>query len=127
MHAAMKEVRDIAENQQTVIVQKTNTCSYGEVRYKLASALNGVSDYRLSDDFKYAIRELPSHYSVNEYMQFLDDWGTVSSYTLYIYHKLFVTMQCMILSIPGFAAHNRVSSCWNSLHQQDQRILLTSL
>ena len=78
----MSEIRDRTENRRSVIVQKTRTCSYGEVRYKLASALSGVATYGLTDDFKHAIRRLPAHYSVNEYTQFLDDWGTVSYTTM---------------------------------------------
>lgn len=74
----MREIRDRTENRRSVIVQKPRTCSYEEVRYKLASALSRVPRYNLTDDFKNAIRLLPAHYSVNEYTQFLDNWGTVS-------------------------------------------------
>ena len=62
-----------------VIVQKTRICAYGETRYKLASALAGADGFDLDDDFKNAVRLLPSTYSVNDYVEFLGDWGTVSA------------------------------------------------
>lgn len=85
MHAAMKNVRNATEQQHSCIVQKTRTCSYGEVRYKLASALIGANGYTLTEEFKNAVRLLPLNYSQEAYTQFIDDWGTVSHATAIIY------------------------------------------
>ena len=74
----MQKVHETTVKQKSVVVQKTEICNYGEARYNLANAFNGVEGYTLTDDFKNAIRLLPSSYSVVEYTRFLDDWGTVS-------------------------------------------------
>ena len=74
----MQEAKQKTENSKKVVVQKTKICNYGQARYKLANALRGTPGYDLTDDFKNAIRLLPSQYSAREYTQFLDSWGTVS-------------------------------------------------
>ena len=74
----MSQAREKTENQQSVIVQKTRTCYYGQARYKLANARRGESGYSLTTDFKNAIRNLSSSYVAADYTQFLDNWGTVS-------------------------------------------------
>lgn len=75
----MKDVSTQTEERQTCIIQKTKTCSYGEVRYKLASALrHGAAGYALTEDFKNAVKLLPAAYSQEAYTRFIDDWGTVS-------------------------------------------------
>lgn len=73
--AAMTQARQTTESRRSVIVQKNRICNHGRVRYQLTNA-NG--EYALTHDFKNAIRQLPMSYSVSEYTQFLDDWGTVS-------------------------------------------------
>ena len=78
---AMRQAHETTENQKSVVVQKTRICNYGQARYKLANALSGASGYSLTDNFQHAVRLLPSNYSVQEYMGFLDDWGTVSQAT----------------------------------------------
>ena len=47
----------------------------------MASALNSVDGYELTDDFRNAIKLLTSSYSVADYAQFLDDWGSVGHYS----------------------------------------------
>ena len=74
----MKKASENTENTRSVIVQKTEVCQLGEVSYNLASALIGADGYDLTDEFKNAIRLLPSTYSAAEYTRFLDNWGTVS-------------------------------------------------
>ena len=74
----MSQMRQKTENETSVVVQKTNICNYGEARYKLANALN-TPGYDLTTDFKNAVGQLSSTYSINDYAQFLDDWGTVSN------------------------------------------------
>ena len=78
VYAAMTRMREKTENQRSVVIQKTSICNYGEARYKLANAWNNTPGYNLTLEFKNAISQLPSSYSVNSYVQFLDDWGTVS-------------------------------------------------
>ena len=74
----MKEVSEITEDTRSVIVQNTSICQLGVASYNLNSALYGANGYDLTDEFKYAIRLLPSTYSKEEYTRFLDNWGTVS-------------------------------------------------
>ena len=68
----------LQKTKRSVVVQKTDICNYGQVRYNLASAMDDSGGYRLSKDFKNAVERLPSKYSKNKYIKFLDDWGTVS-------------------------------------------------
>ena len=75
-HAAMMGICERTENKQSVVVQKTRICNYGQVHYKLPNALQGDNGYALTREFKNAIRILPTTYSVNAYKDFLDDWGT---------------------------------------------------
>ena len=77
--AGMEQASETTEKKRSVVVQKTKICNYGQARYEMANALSGVDGYDLTEDFKNAIRLLPSTYSASEYTQFLDDWGTVSS------------------------------------------------
>ena len=71
-------MRQKTENERSVVIQDTTICNYGEVRYKTANALNNTPGYDLTSEFMNAVRPLPSAYSEAHYMQFLDDWGTVS-------------------------------------------------
>lgn len=84
----MKKASETTEKRKSVIVQNTEICQLGEVSYNLASALIGDAGYDLTDEFKNAIRLLPSTYSAEDYTRFLDNWGTVSlfSNTLVNYH-----------------------------------------
>ena len=75
----MTSVQETTKNERRVTIQKSNICNYGRARYRLANAVQGESGYTLSENFKNAIRSLPSSYSATEYTQFIDDWGTVSS------------------------------------------------
>ena len=83
LYIAMRQAQEETENRRSVVVQKTRICNYGQARYKLANALQGASGYSLKENFKNAVRLLPSNYSVQEYMGFLDDWGTVSQATTF--------------------------------------------
>ena len=78
VYIAMIRMRESTEYQKSVVIQKTKICNYGEARYIIENALNNVSGYDLTEEFKNAVRLLPSNYSVNTYVRFLDDWGTVS-------------------------------------------------
>ena len=83
LYIAMRQAQEETENRRSVVVQKTRICNYGQAHYKLANALQGASGYSLTENFKNAVRLLPSNYSVQEYMGFLDDWGTVSLATTF--------------------------------------------
>ena len=74
----MTEMQERTESQSSVVVQKTRICNYGQARYKIENALNNVNGYDLTEEFKSAVRLLPSTYSEDSYMLFLDNWGTVS-------------------------------------------------
>ena len=74
----MKQASETMEKRKSVIIQNTEISQLGEVSYNMASALIGAPGYDLTDEFKNAIRLLPSTYSAEKYTQFLDEWGTVS-------------------------------------------------
>ena len=74
----MIEMRENTENLESVVIENTRICNFGQARYKIENALNNVNGYDLTEEFKSAVRILPSSYSVNTYERFLDDWGTVS-------------------------------------------------
>ncbi len=75
----MSEMRQETEEKKSVVVQKTKTCEYGIVRYKLADALTNTPGYNLTTNFKNAVQLLPLDYSIDDYANFLDGWGTVSN------------------------------------------------
>ena len=52
----MQEAKEKTENSRKGVVQKTRIRNYGQIRYKLASALRGTSGYDLTEDFKHAVR-----------------------------------------------------------------------
>lgn len=64
---------------RSVVVQKMKIDNYGEFRYKMANALVNTTGYDLTTEFQNAVTLLPLDYSISEYAQFLDDWGTVSN------------------------------------------------
>ena len=75
----MDQARETTENRRSVVIQKTKICNYGQARarYKIENALQNHDGYDLTAEFNSAVRLLPSNYSVNDYVRFLDDWGTV--------------------------------------------------
>ena len=74
----MQRASEKTEKTQSVIVQDTEICNYGQVRYNLASALRKKKGYALTESFKDAVKNLPTRYSKDKYTKFLDTWGTVS-------------------------------------------------
>ena len=87
----MTQSRQATESRRSVVIQKNRICNLGQVRYQLANALG---EYALTHDFKNAIRQLPMNYSVSEYVQFLDDWGTVSenqAKSIYYFYRICLT------------------------------------
>ena len=57
-------------------MDKTVVCNKGEVRYLTSTALN--TEHSVSDDFYYAVKDLPQEYDQLKYIEFIEDWGTVS-------------------------------------------------
>ena len=51
-------------------------CNVGTALYRWDNALN--NHYSISDNFYYAVKNLPTAYVANTYKRFIDDWGTVS-------------------------------------------------
>ncbi|XP_064404273.1 uncharacterized protein LOC135349653 isoform X2 [Halichondria panicea] len=76
LSSGMQRAQASTTTSHSVIVQETKNCNYAQTRYKLANALSGAHGYELTENFKNAIRLLPSTYSAREYTQFLDNWGT---------------------------------------------------
>ena len=70
------EVTEEVQSQERVILDKTVICNKGNVRYLTSTALN--TDYSISDDFYYAVKNLPLSYDESTYIKFIQDWGTVS-------------------------------------------------
>ena len=64
------------QNTETVIMDKTVVCNEGTIRYLTSTALN--TDFSISDDFYYAVKNLPRSYDQSAYLEFIDYWGTVS-------------------------------------------------
>ena len=78
LYSAMDRMKQTTENQRSVVIQKTRICNYGQARYKIENALANQNGYDLTTEFKSAVSLLPTSYSANHYIQFLDEWGTVS-------------------------------------------------
>ena len=68
--------RSGSQQSRQVITDKEVICNAGRARYRLENALN--NRYSISNDFYYAVKNLPPAYETNTYKRFIDDWGTVS-------------------------------------------------
>ena len=77
----MKEVKEKTKNDRKVIIQETEICNLGSVRYKDELIDYQLDPYLFSQGFKYAVRNLPKSFSskdeITAYMKFIEDWGTV--------------------------------------------------
>ena len=103
----MKKVGEKTTNDKKVIIQETEICNLGSVRYKDELISNKMDPYLFSQGFKYAVRNLPQSFSSESeqtaYMNFIENWGTVSYACLviiivlsvHIYHNY---LQHVILS-----------------------------
>ena len=64
------------------------------------NALSGARGFSFTENFQHAVRLLPSNYSVQQYMGFLDDWGTVSQASSGLAsHTLFYKEENLVNSI----------------------------
>ena len=85
----MKKAEEKTKNRKHVVIQETKICNLGSVRYKDELITDNVDPYLLSQGFKYAVQNLPqsfsSKYEQTAYMNFIENWGTVSK--LLLCHK----------------------------------------
>ena len=83
----MKEVEKKTKNDKKVIIQETEICNLGSIRYKEELISDKMDPYLFSQGFKYAIRNLPQSFNSKDeqtaYMKFIENWGTVG-YTYYV-------------------------------------------
>lgn len=86
----MKDVKRKTEKEKSIIIQKNQLCNYGTVRYMTENALEPENTmYNLSTSFKNAVLYvLPTRYNESVYMQFIEDWGTVSILLWYSCHMM---------------------------------------
>ena len=63
-----------------VVMDKSIICNIGTVRYQLDTAIH--TNYSVSNEFYYAVKKLPVVYSQADYMKFIEEWGTVSEFSV---------------------------------------------
>ena len=63
-------------SRREVMMDKEVICNVGRARYLLDTALN--NHYSIANDFYYAVKNLPRSYVKRKYMNFIEQWGTVS-------------------------------------------------
>ena len=84
----MKKVEEKTKDDKKVIIQETEICNLGSVRYKDELISDKMDPYLFSQGFKYAVRNLPQSFSSKDeqtsYMKFIENWGTVG-YTMSYY------------------------------------------
>ena len=78
----MQEVGKRTKGRKQVIIQKTEVCNLGSVRYKDELIVdNNLNPYVLSEGFKNAVMKLPDQYNNGgarkAYLRFIERWGTV--------------------------------------------------
>ena len=78
----MQEVEKRTKDSGEVIIQKTEICNLGSVRYKDELIVhNNMHPYILSEGFKNAVMDLPDQYNnraaETAYLKFIERWGTV--------------------------------------------------
>jgi hypothetical protein len=89
----MKKAEEKTKNDGKVIIQETEICNLGSVRYKDELIADKMDPYLFSQGFKYAVRNLPqsfSRYSEDDktaYMNFIENWGTVGCYSILLLPK----------------------------------------
>lgn len=74
LSGAIKKAEEHTARNKLVFLDRRQICNLGRVRY-LTDALD---IHRLSDSFYQRVKKLPLIYNVDEYMQFIREWGTVS-------------------------------------------------
>ena len=74
--SAVREARNKTEKHKQIYIDKKRVCSYGEVRYVDTI---GNQFFPLTDEFYQAVKKLPTTYSLDVYLAFIENWGTVSN------------------------------------------------
>lgn len=74
----MAKAESQTKDKKRIIVQKSKICNYGRVRYLYENAAAREPGYSLSRSFQNSVKfQLPLYYNEREYMQFIENWGTV--------------------------------------------------
>ena len=74
----MAKAESQTEDKKRIIIQKTKICNYGRARYLYENAAARDPGYTLSRGFQNSVMFLlPLHYNERNYMQFIENWGTV--------------------------------------------------
>ena len=74
----MAKAESQTEDKKHIIIQKTKICNYGRARYLYENAAARDPGYTLSRGFQNSVMFLlPLHYNERNYMQFIENWGTV--------------------------------------------------
>ena len=78
----MARAEAMTEKTKHVVIQKNKICNFGRARYLYENAVAGEQGYRLSRSFKNSVKyQLPMTYNERAYMRFIEQWGTVHTYS----------------------------------------------
>ena len=99
------EARARTSSSKEVVMDKMVVCNAGRARYLLDTALN--NHYSISNDFYYAVKNLPASYVETSYMNFIEKWGTVSLPSV-----LLIYMWFTLLALLLYTAHHCGSRSW---------------
>ena len=73
LSAAMKSAKEKTAGRKRVSQDQKQICNYGRVTY-----LTAQGKHTLSKVFYDRVKSLPMEYNLEDYMQFIKDYGTVS-------------------------------------------------
>ena len=101
----MKKVGEKTTNDKKLIIQETEICNLGSVRYKDELISDKMDPYLFSQGFKYAVRNLPQSFSSKDeqtaYMKFIENWGTVG----YAYYVRFFAIMLPVQHVSQLLQH----------------------
>jgi hypothetical protein len=75
LSGAMKTANQETAGKKRVYQDQKHICNYGQVRY--LTDTRGI--HTVSKSFYDSVNSLPRDYSMEDYMKFIRNWGTVSS------------------------------------------------
>ena len=118
----MGKVESQTKNKKRIIIQKNKICNFGRARYLYENAVAGEQGYTLSRTFRNSIMYLlPRRYNERTYMQFIENWGTVSmhcSITECIQHFAIIQMQHITITVDvGTRQIQRSSSSYSEVYK----------
>ena len=67
--AAVSQARSSTESSERIYIDEKSICNYGRVR---------LIDGDVTDEFYEAVNSLPVDYIEQDYLLFIEDWGSVS-------------------------------------------------